>query len=195
MGNFYGNVTVLGSSLERVREVAPPPVMAFEEGDTVVVFAEVDDNGVCVSAQLMSEALGAVTFSASVHDDDILGFAVHDGGRVVGIGEVPDSSEYFGLDDETIAALVAEADGGIPKELLDATPDGPPLDAEALVRALGRGDVGAAAAALSGDFVFATERHAALAEALGLPTAAAGWGYRYLDRDSEHYTGPPLTRF
>lgn len=33
-----------------------------------------------------------------------------------------------------------------------------------------------------------------MAKALGLPLAAVGWGYQYLSRDAQGYSGPPLTK-
>jgi hypothetical protein len=51
------------------------------------------------------------------------------------------------------------------------------------------------AGAFGADELFASNRHRALAEALSLPTGAAGWGYRYLTLDHAAWKGPDLIAF
>ena len=131
-----------------------------------------------LTAGPLSGSLGCATFSAGVHDDDIFFFEIHRDGELLVAGAVPDPAEYFDLGDEF------DDDQREPQ---------PPLDPSAVVGALGRGDVERVRAALSGHVVFASERHRALAEALGLPTEPVGWGYRYLGTEPEAWDGPPLS--
>lgn len=190
MGSFYGNVTLLGAQLDAVRELAPRPAFAFSEGDAVVLFAQADDEGAPTSGAWLSEALGCIAFSAGVHDDDIFAYEVHSAGRLVAGGAVPDPSAYFGIDEATFAdvdpSLLEGLDAPQP---IPSSKDPDPLQ---LVTALGRGDEEAVRSALEGDFVFATERHQALVDALRLPAGAVGWGYRYLANERDSYSGPSL---
>jgi hypothetical protein len=192
VGSFYGNVTLLGSTLDGVRAVSPTPAFVAVDGECIVVFAEVDDDGSMASGALLSDALGCVAFSASVHDDDILSFAIHDHGQLKAAGAVPDPAEYFGFDAEMLADVdpAMLADFGVPSGGTSDTSAEP----SEVVEALGRGDAEAVRDALTNDFVFATERHQALVEALGLSGSAVGWGYRYLANDSDSYSGAAFTR-
>ena len=161
------------------------------EGDAVVVFADIDDDGAPLSGAGLSEALGCVAFSAGVHDDDIFFFEIHDRGNKLISGAVPDPFAYFGIDPDVVAEMDPDmiepfgpvGDGG-----------GESPDPGSLVAALGRGNEAELRAAFTADFVFATERHEAIVSALSLPKHAAGWGYRYLSNDGGGYSGPPLTR-
>lgn len=190
MGSFYANVTLLGTELDAAERVVPRPAFLLADGGAVVVFAEADDDGAPQSGQWLSAALDCLAVSIAVHDDDILMLEVYDRGESVISGAVPDSSVYFGVDAEMHADVdPAMLDGS---ESAGATDPGGPPDAAALVGAVGRGDVVAVRDALDRDFVFATERHQALASALELPAAAVGWGFRYLSTDPSGYSGPPL---
>lgn len=191
MGSFYGNVTLLGTDLDAVRAAAPRPAYAFAEGDAVVLFAEEDDPEAPRSAARLSAELDCIAFSAAVHDDDIFLFEVHDRGRSVTGGAVPDPADYFGIDPELLAGTDDSMLDGMAPSTSSAL-SGPP-DPDSLVRALGRGDVEAVRAALEGTFLFASERHEAVVAALGIPGGAVGWGYRYLSQDGDGYTGPPLS--
>ena len=125
----------------------------------------------------MSAALNAPVLETFVHDDDILGVRLYNGGDRIDEVCIPDPAEYFDLD---------------PDEIGDR--DSPGHDPVRLVEALGRGDVNELERALATDFLFATERHSAVATALALPTVTCGWGFGYLEREGETYTGPELTR-
>jgi hypothetical protein len=170
--------------------VSPRPAFLFAEADAVVVFAEADDEGAPRSGEALSAALGCIAVSVGVHDDDILFVEVHNKGESIVSGAVPDPAAYFGFDADMLADLdPAMLEGLEPSPSSDA---GGPPDAAALVAAIGRGDVDAVRGAFEQEFVFATERHDALASALGLPRGAVGWGYRYLSRDDTGYAGPSL---
>lgn len=179
MGNFYTNVTLIDVELEQVRAVLAEPAFLAAGENAVVVFASVDEDAPEEgTAPLLSAAFGCRALAVSVHDDDILAFMVFDRGELVVNGAVPDPALVFG---DEFGEMLAE----MGKQF-------PPVDAEAVVGALGRGDVEAVRVVLTDDFVFATERHAALCSALGLPTFGAGWGYRYLQSSPEHFKGPEL---
>ena len=191
VGSFYGNVTLLGTTFDAVGAAAPRPAFAFAEGDAVVLFAEEDDSEAPRSAARLSAEVGCIAFSVGIHDDDIFLFEVHDRGRSVTGGAVPDPADYFGIDPEMLADIDESTLDGMDAAAPSAL-SGPP-DPVSLVRALGRGDVEAVRAALEGAFVFASERHEAVVAALGLPGGAVGWGYRYLSNDGDGYAGPPLS--
>jgi hypothetical protein len=185
MGNFYGNVTLLDVSLADVRSALNQPAFAAVVGRDIVVYVDGDDDGP-QSGQEFSERLSCVAVSAGVHDDDILFWEVHVSGRGATSGAIPDPAEYFGMDEEMLDALDVDTSAGAIANA--ATTD---QMARQLVEATGRGDVRTVREVFDGDFVFATERHQALVKALGLPTAAVGWGFRYLSRDQE--SGRPST--
>jgi hypothetical protein len=171
MGSFYGNVTLLDTDLDTIRAAVDVPAFVAAIGGDVVVFSASDDEGSPpASASQLSATSGGRAISALVHDDDILFLEVFDDGALTFQGAVPDPAEVFGE--------------GEPGE---------PIDAAALVGAVGRGDVSAVATALATDVVFATELHHSLCEALSIPTAAVGWGHRYLEQAGDSYDGPPLT--
>jgi hypothetical protein len=192
LGSFYGNVTLLGTNLEAVRAVSPRPAFVLADGDAIVVFAEVDDEGVPRSGEELSAALDCIAVSVAIHDDDIFFFEVHDSGRSVVSGAVPDPAAFFGID----AEMMADIDPSMRDRLeLPAVSDSGGLpDSGLLVGAVRRGDVDAVRTAFESDFVFATERHQAIAEALGLPLGAVGWGYGYLSREDNGYEGPVLVK-
>lgn len=192
MGSFYGNVTLLGVKLDAVEAVSPRPAFLFADGDAVVVFAEADDEGSLRSGEELSAALDCIAVSVGVHDDDILFFEVHDRGESALSGCVPDPAAYFGFDADMLADFDPSMLEGL--EVSGSADTGGPPDAAAIVGAIGRGDVETVRDAFERDFVFASERHEALASALGLPHGAVGWGYRYLSRDDTGYSGPTLVR-
>ena len=192
VGSFYSNVTLLGAKLDDVQAVSPRPAFLFADADAVVVFAAADDEGAPRSGEALSAALGCIAVSIGVHDDDILFFEVHDTGESIVSGAVPDPADYFGFDADTLAELDPSMLEGL--EPAGSSVAGGPPDATALVAAIGRGDVEKVREAFEQEFVFVTERHDALASALGLPRAAVGWGYLYLSRDDTGYAGPSLVK-
>lgn len=173
MGSFYGNVTALDVTLDAVRAVAARPALVAQVGADVVVFAAVDDP-MPTSGGALSAALGCTVVSTAVHDDDLLLVEVHRAGHAVLTGAVPDPAEVFGVEDPTLPPVLDDA------------------QAEALVTAVGRGDVASVAAVLAAEALFASDAHAALAVALGLPACSVGWGHRYLVEDTGAFGGPPL---
>jgi hypothetical protein len=178
VGSFYANLTIVGPAQEDVLAAVPPPAWVGPTIDAATVVFPPDDTGdVSEVAAHLSAALSAPVLETYVHDDDLLGVRLWIGGAPADDVCVPDPAEYFDLDPDEVGDSAA-----------------PGHDPVRLVEALGRGDVNELERALATDFVFATDRHTAVATALNLPTAAAGWGFRYLEREADTYSGPALTR-
>jgi hypothetical protein len=207
MGSSYFNVTVLGATAEQVEAALgdQPALVGTERDGTVAVFPA-DEMDLTV-AQRLSAALSTPVVGAMVFDDDILHVLTWVGGAPGDEICVPDPAQVFGPEMADMAAQAAAemaemaefgdlADMGIDPAAMGAVPGtgpGPGHDAQRLVDLLGRGDAAAVGRALAKDQTFASERHHDVAAALGLPTAVAGWGYGYLTRHGEDYTGGPLT--
>jgi len=180
MGSFYVNVTVLDVGLDAVRTAAPRPSFVGAAGTDPIVYAAADDAGAPVVGAALTDALGCTGISVGVHDDDILFWEVHRAGETIVSGAVPDPAEVFGLGDGEMAEMM-EMMGDMPDAGAAEEPEGSGDLAADLVAALGRGDVQALGDALAADHTFATDRHVAFVDALGLPRAAVGWGYRYIE--------------
>lgn len=177
MGSFYTNVTVVGVSVDEVSElgIGVGPAFAISVGDDVVVFAAADDEGSAVSAPVLARLLDRLVIAASVFDDDLLHLEVWRSAGLLGSITAPDPSEVFGEDVEMFEDLADEEAGGY----------GPSLSPGQLVDALGRGDAARVDEVLGRSYVFATERHLDLLDALELPLIAAGTGYRYLHQSPD----------
>jgi hypothetical protein len=163
MGSTYANVTVVGTTGgDVVAALGEDPAFVADAGDgNVVVFAaadEMDGFSAGITARRLSTALGRPALEVAVFDEDLLTYQVCVDGESVAEGVSPPE--------------IAEAMGEV---------DVPRPDAAALVAALGRGAVDEARAVLGGSYVFATDRHTRLAEALGLPSWASSHGFEYLD--------------
>jgi hypothetical protein len=177
MGATYANVTVVGTTGPAVVDaLGDEPAFVADAGDgTVVVFAEADEDGgfsAGITARLLSAAVAAPALEVSVFDEDLLQYQVCVGGETVtdGLSPIEVAEEMIG-----------------PGEVMPAT------DPERLVAVLGRGDPAAVRRVLNADMVFATDRHAQFATALGLPDWAAARGFRYLD-DGEDELPVPVVR-
>ena len=182
MASTYANVTVLGAGHDGI-VTALGGAAAFlsetsPEGVTVV-FAAADEEahlfGEGATARHLAAALDCRALEVSVYDDDILQYRLFTGDDETAVGVVATE----------VALEMAEAAGG----------SLPEPDATALVGGLGHGDAEAVSHLLRAgtEFLFESERHAALAEALGLPMFAAGWGYNTLLADRLGFSGGPLT--
>ncbi len=168
MGNFYTNIVVKGPTQEDVAEqLAKAGNSAYvtpSEGECVVVFdasCESQHPGVISSlCGEMSSSFGCPALAILNHDDDVLACWLFVSGDLV--------DEYN--------SCPGALDGG------SDIPEGG--DAAALCRAFGSLDevnsVEEVLRAPSGGppgYTFALQRHAALAELLGLPTCSVGYGY------------------
>ena len=180
MGSTYANVTVVGASVDAVKEVlAGSGALLAGVGDDVVVFHPDDDGpgmGSGATAAQLSTALQAPVIESVVVDEDYLVLQVLVGGQVAARAVAP----------PTGAEIMQDASDDIGSGLTSAE------EAAALVAAIGRGDEAKLAAALEADNVFATESHHGAFAALGLPTIGVGWGHRYLEQDRELFDAVPL---
>lgn len=172
MGSFYTNITIRSGDLDRLRrELVAGGRRAFlsptQEG-SVVVFDQVcedqDPEVLKHLASLLSQRCSCAALAVMIHDDDVLTYDLYDGGSLK--DEYNSAPDYF--------------DGG------DAPPTGG--NADQLCRAFGRAGVedeveGILRRTRDADdaFTFETERHAELVRVLGLPEAAVGTGYKYLE--------------
>ena len=171
MGSFYANVTVVGPSADDVFdaavEVERPAAVGIVDDNTVVVYVAID------SVDDWFEALaplGGRVLAAAVFDDDLLQLAAAAGGALVTMGTA----------------------GPTVLEVLDQ--EAPAADGESLAQAFGAAVDPVVALVATADeggdeFVFASERHAALCQALGLPTAAAGFGLEHLVQGDDDIEG------
>ena len=170
MGAFYTNITVRASSADVVlpllqgRRVFVTPA----HGGYVTIYDEQCDEGGLFPNEFathLSQALGSVAFLVTVHDDDILYVDVFENGER--LDEYDSCPNYFSEDDDA-----------------DDVPEGG--NPAVLCKTFGCNDEKAVADVLycrdedSDIWIFATERHLALARLLGLPEFSVGYGYKYL---------------
>jgi hypothetical protein len=163
---------VLGASKSAVVEACSKPAFVASHDDgTLVVFCAGDDLGGDLTGDRLSARLGCRTMYCSVWTSDRFAYGVYSDGELLTTGIVPLPEEFFGITDMVSA---------------NERSQGP--QPEVLIAALGRGDLVALTTAFSEDFASAEERHAAVLNALGLPTSSVGWGYRYLANDSAGFS-------
>jgi hypothetical protein len=168
MGNFYTNIMLKGLSPERVIDaLAGRNAFVSRLIDNAVIVADEQCEeqltpALSSLAYDLSARLAAPVMAVMNHDDDVLWLHCYVAGATVG-DEYVSAPGYFSGEE-------SPPSGG---------------DSEALAKAFGR--PGAAAEierilrAESSDYTFASERHSALLVTLGLPEAACGVGYRYID--------------
>ena len=172
MGNFYGNVTLVGVRAERVADelaLARQEAYLYAEGGDVVVFPPLGDElELPALAGLLAGRLRVPALSVTVIDSDVLLLTAFDA-----FGELRDQYNnapgYLG--DEETEGLPLGADGA-------PLPTGG--DAALLVALTARGEEAAVEGTLRREwesYTFAEELHQALFEQLGLPLAAVGTGY------------------
>ena len=172
MGSFYTNVTLRTSDRDAVRAhlsdtgrhayISPPVAGALVVFDQAC--EEQDPKELDQLASLLSKRCACPALAVMIHDDDILWYGLYEDGSLA--DEYTSAPDYF--------------EGG------DAPPAGG--DAARLCAAFARPDVEAGihailhrAKASPDAYTFETERHTDIVKALGLPTAAVGTGYDYLD--------------
>lgn len=201
MGSSYANLTVVGATTDAVVGAlsGQEALVTQPRGGAVGVFPADEENGWPLLGQHLSAALGTTVVGALVFDDDILNVLTWVDGELVDDLCVPDPADYFGPEAAASASAAELAEFGDLAELgIDAGAMGlgpsasPGHDAQRLVELLGRGDAAEVRRIVESDYVFATERHADLAAALGLPTELAGWGHHYLTRHGDDFAGGPL---
>jgi hypothetical protein len=202
MGSSYANLTVVGATTDGViGALSGQQALVTQPRDGAVgVFPADEENGWPLLGQHLSAALKTAVVGALVYDDDILNVLTWVDGELVDDLCVPDPAQVFGPEMAGMAAEMAEmaefgdlAEMGIDAAAMGWGPSASPgHDARRLVDLLGRGDAAEVRRVVDGDYVFASERHAELAAALGLPTSVAGWGHHYLTRHGDDFAGGPL---
>lgn len=173
MGNFYVNITLNGpkqkelvdklKSLHRTAFVSPTV-----NNTTTVYDAECDTqdtNAISKLSKKLSSNFSCPAWAVLNHDDDVLAWELYENGKLI--------DEYD------------SSPGNFESNAEPATPIGG--DSEALVRLLSSAGVVAEVEKIirtssfdSDGFVFAYERHQALADKLGLPKFVVGFGYNYI---------------
>lgn len=176
MGSFYTNVTLRTASQTDVvaalkAEHRDAFVSSADNGCVVVYDRESEEQEPDVLKKLagaLSAKLKCAALAITNHDDDVLLYTLHEGGKL--LDEYNSSPGYF-----------------------ESGPGDPPKggDAKRLCKAFGTANVSGVEAVLrtknaagSDDdegYVFESERHVALAEALGAPTIAVQAGFNYIE--------------
>lgn len=180
VGSFYTNVTLQGPDEDQVvaaiRELGYRAFVATTINSLTVVCeqqSDTQDKRIWHSvASRLSEKLNCAAFTVMNHDDDILLYSLYRNGQLV--------DEY-----NSCPAYWNEADqdgptGGDPQALCDTF--GMPGDRIEVDRVL---HTATSCEEDDGEdqFVFATERHAALVNALGWPTVPHQQGFDYLSKE------------
>jgi hypothetical protein len=170
MGNFYVNFTTRGpkqSDVVKCLRAAKRKAYVGPTVDELTVFFEEetdrqDEAAVAVVGKQASKDLKAPVLAVLNHDDDILAYWLFDVGKLA--DEYNSCPGYFDGGDETPT-------GGDAKKLCAAF--AVPTKAKEVERVL-----------RDEEFVFALERHEALARLLKLPWSHACLGYRYIEEGS-----------
>jgi hypothetical protein len=169
MGNFYTNIVLPESDLDRVSSaVEALGRRAYVAGDgkmTVVYDERCDKQDIDALERLardLSRKLGGAALAVCNHDDDVLWYALVENGKTVDVYE--SDPGYF------------DGGGNAPKG----------GDAGRLCRAFGAVGRDAEVEALlrqgRGEIVFEIDRHQRLLELLGLPVEPGVMGYGYIRR-------------
>ncbi len=186
MGNFYVNVTLKGPGRDQI--AACLAEAGFEaylsptvDGVTMVCEAVCDsqnDDHIRAFTAKLSERLACPALAVLNHDDDVLWYGLYAAGVLDHeYNSAPDFFESEFLDPDDDLELdddgVSIPEGGDAHSLCAAFgPAANPAEVETILRALDD----------ESGYVFAFERHQALAKALGLPAFTVCCGYRDLER-------------
>jgi hypothetical protein len=168
MGSSYSNITLHGPERERViaalEQRGRQAYVGPAANGCVVVFDEASEDdpelGAALAAELGRE-LGGVALLVMVYDDDLFLYRLLRGGDEV--DRYVSAPGYFEGEDYP-------PEGGDAALLCGAFGCGSPDAVERILRAEGK----------TGDYFFETQRHADLAELLGLPPHCAGLGFGYI---------------
>ncbi len=165
MGSFYTNVTLARATPQATLDaLGSRRALLAGVGERVLVFDKAcesqDPQVLAALCAELSSRVGCAALGASNHDDDVLMlFLFNDGRPVTDYNSCPG---YFGGDERPPSVV----------------------DAAALCKAFGVEQAASRLAAIlaseDDDMLFATDRHQAVVDALGLPTASVGFGFEYL---------------
>lgn len=175
MGSFYTNITLKTADTDgvvtAVRQAGRTALIAPPENGATVVFDEASEQQdvevLRDLAQHLARACKCPALAILNHDDDVLVYLLYDAGKLV--DEYNSAPGYFDSDGDPDAPPT----GGDAERLAEAfgVPDRAG-DVERILRTGGTDD---------DEFIFAMDRHRALAMALELPEAAVGTGFNYLE--------------
>jgi hypothetical protein len=172
MGSFYTNITLRTTNQSRVLDVLSSAgrtafISQPQSGCIVVYDSDTEDQDVDALRDLgdsLSAKLSCAALAVLVHDDDLLLYSLHEGGKVV--------DEYASASlDETGDA----PEGGDATRLCRAFGATGTAHVETILRTDRAGGSG-------GGYVFETERHEDLVNALGLSPLAVATGFNYLEQ-------------
>lgn len=179
MGNFYVNIVTKDVTKDNlVKFLESEKYSAFiisSPNDYCTVYeqksGEFDTNTLTSLLQDISKHFSCSAFGVSNYDDDILAYELwHDG---IKIDEYNSSPDYFeeneGGNEEEEFLLPKGGDAQKLKTLLAANNSN--CESEEIENILRAGFE---------DYIFAVERHIALAKILGLPPHSVGYGYMYI---------------
>jgi hypothetical protein len=175
MGSFYTNITLRGPAQASVaeylnRQNRDAYVSPTANDCTVVYDAASESQDTDILEGLTSELsrqFGCPALAILNHDDDILWYKLYESGQLV--DEYDSAPSYF----DPRATEIAPPQGGDAQKLCGAfKAEEHSAKVEEILRA--PGIVG---------YLFAVERHEALAEALGIPEFSVGCGYNYIEAD------------
>lgn len=172
MGNFYTNYTLRGPSLESVADAlrGRNAIVSRSKNTCVVVFDEASEQDQEVIGKLgaqLSSTWSCPVLAVLNHDDDILWYDLYVNGS---LSDRYDSSPgYFDADAEPAPPI-----GGDAQKLCTAFGATDVETIESVLRRSSYDDDG---------YAFASERHADLVRALGLPQFAVGTAYSSLERN------------
>lgn len=170
MGAFYTNLTMKGPSQEEIlkafrgRQAYISPTV---DGNTVVYDEQCEEQSPAVLTDLsskLSKELNCLVLIVLNHDDDILFYRLYNKGELV--DEYCSSPENFEETDEPSGPK-----GGNSELLTNLFKAGNKSSIEEILRSN---------PFVEDKYAFATERHADLVKALGLPAWAVGYGYAYI---------------
>jgi len=173
MGNFYVNITTRKASAEEIikylKSINLTSFVIKGPDDYCTIYEEkCDEQDTKHISSLLKEI--STNFSCPAigmlnHDDDILAYELWSNGEKV--DEYDSCPGYFSGDEDRM-----EPEGGDAKTMSHLLSDGTnEKEIDKILRSSGDGDV---------DFVFAIDRHQALAKAVGLPSHSIGYGFRYI---------------
>ena len=171
MGSFYTNITLRTTNQSRVVDVlhaaGRTAFISQAQGGCVVVY-DSDTEGQDIDdlkelGDFLSQKLSCAALAVLLHDDDLLLYSLHENGRVV------DEYASGSIDDVSVGP-----EGGDAARLCRAFGATQTVDVETILRTDRAGGS-------SGGYVFETERHEDLVNALGLPLLAIATGYNYLE--------------
>lgn len=190
MGSFYVNITLRGPQQDQIAQALADQkrsayISPTVDGSTVVYDKECESQDPHRIHQLtahLSRILACPALAILNHDDDILWYQLHDDGHLV--------DEYNSCPDCLDPAEGPGPRGGNAQTLCDLMcgPDAAAHGVAAIESILSK------SAEEADGYLFELDRHEDLAEVLGLPTFAVGFGYRYLEQEAQ-FEGIDLSEF